>query len=118
MVPVGKTIVRLLQTQSESTGTSIDEFGEAYWIHLVAELDDGSFVEISEYDQWPYEGDPSELIPAELVQDDYQLSQIEGQKITSLTNQEGEFAIVLSNGLSFTCQGAPGGNYPWIEDLS
>ena len=111
---VDRVIVRLWQTPSRPVGVWIEEFGEAFWIELVAELDDGQRVQINEYDWSHFAGSVESLIPAELVQADYSLSQIEGQRIVEVVDIAGEFAVVLENGLCFKCDSAPGGNFPWI----
>src|SRR5687767_15111631 len=114
---IGQKIKKLLQTPSESMGVIIEEFGEAFWINLVAELENGQLIQVNEYDWTPFEGSPQPLIPAELVQENYTLKDIEGQTIVDIRRprEDGdEFAIVLENGLSFHCLGAPGGNFPWI----
>jgi hypothetical protein len=111
---IGHTIIRLMQTPSESMGVIIEAFGEAFWITLVAEMDDGRLAQINEYDCTNFAGDPAKLIPAELVQDQYKLSDLEGHKVEGVVDHEGEFVLVMDNGLCFHCSGAPGGNFPWI----
>ena len=118
---VGRTLTRLLQTPATSAGVWIKEFGEAYLIKLIAELDDGRFIRISEY-MWKTwdNGCSAELFAAELTQDDYCLTDIVGQRIEALRDSRGDFAIVFENGLALACPSGPGGNYPWIypQDLA
>src|SRR2546429_2050565 len=95
---VGHTITRLMRTQSRSAGVILEEFGEAYWIELVAELEEGRAIQIDEYDWSVFEGRLDQCIRAQLVQSDYSLSDIEGQRIQALLDPDGEFAVVLANG--------------------
>lgn len=93
----------------------VEEFGEACWINLIAEPNDGRFIFIGEYEWGPWDAEKSEsLIAAELTQREYSLSDVEGQTIAALQNVRGEFAVVLDNGLAVHCLGGPGGNQPWI----
>jgi hypothetical protein len=107
-------IKHILQTKPKSQGIMIEEFGEAYSIELIAQLEDGSYIKVNEYDYELFTGDTSTLIRAELINDDFSINQIEGEKIVSTQNLENEFSICLENGLCFLCEGGPGGNYPVI----
>jgi len=114
---VGQRIKRLLQTPSESMGVIIEELGEAFWIYLVAELENGQIIQVGEYEWSIFQGNLDALIPAELTQEEFTLSDIEGKMITDVRESGDDglgFAIVLENGLHFNCQGGPGGNGPFI----
>lgn len=111
---IGHRITRLLQTPAEPAGILVKEFGEAFWISLIAELEDGRLLLIGEFDCEEFTGPADSLIPVELVQDQFGVEDIEGQEITALTDSAGEFAIALKNGLFLTCESGPGGNYPVI----
>ena len=114
---IGLRIKRLLQTPP-CREPEIVEGWPRFWIELVAELENGQKVQVNEYDWTNFEGNSRTLIPAELSQEEFSLSDIEGQRIVDvLPNSEefgDEFAIILENGLSFHCPGSPGGNGPWI----
>lgn len=112
---VGCTIVRLFQTPAEPAGVWVKEFGQAYWMNLIGELDDGRYIQIGEYEWQPWQLGCSGLIAAKLTQEEYSLSDVEGQRIDALQDVCGEFAVVLNNRLGLRCVGGPGGNQPWIH---
>jgi hypothetical protein len=112
---VGQRIKKLLQTPTRRYPEIVKGFGGHFWIELVAELENGELVQVNEYDWTDFKGDSSVLIPAELVQDEFTLSDIEGQKIVGFYDYDYFWGIALENGLRFKCQGGPGGNYPWIS---
>ncbi len=111
---IGVKIRRLLQTPPESAGVWIDDFGEAFYIALVAELADGRLLHVQEFDCLWYTEPAKGLRPADLVQQEYSLSDVEGHTIIGVTDPAGDFAVALDNVLFLICQCGPGGNYPWI----
>ena len=115
---IGRRIVRLLQTSPERAGVWIEEFGEAYCIALVAQLDDGSLLYVQEFKcVWWTEGSGS-LRGVELVQPEHSLADVEGHTIEGLADGAGDFALALDNGLYLNCPSGPGGNYPWLYTAS
>ena len=113
---IDKTIKSLYQTKPVNVEITLDEFGEAYWIAIVIELNNGQLIQLNEYDCHPYSESKDNLITAELTQENYSLSDIQNKKIISLTDYDDEFSIVLENNLCLSCPGAPGGNYPFIYE--
>ena len=118
---MGKKIKRLLHTPVESMGEIAEGCGEAFWIYLIAELDSGEMIQINEYDWTQFRRGTNDLVALTRVETGmghieprYLVSDIEGQKIVSTRDQEGEFALVLENGLCLTCPGTPWGNGPFV----
>jgi hypothetical protein len=87
---------------------------ELYWMSLEMHFGSIWYIQVNEYDCHLFEGDTDNLAPAELVQDEYDLSTIEGRLIISDVIRDDDFAVLLDNGLCFICEGGPGGNYPVI----
>lgn len=110
----GCRIARLLQAVSD-VGVSVEEFGEATFIILVVELEDGRRMQLGETDWSYFQDDQKALNSAELVQDQYSLSDIEGQSIETIEENDEGIVLILGNGLRLSCPSAPGGNYPWIS---
>lgn len=113
---VGSYIVKLLQTAPVSCEVILEEFGEGEWVDLVIKLEDGRLIVLREYDYDEFQGDQELLEPVQLTQENYSPEVIEGQKVISLVDSDGDFALGLENGLFVSCLGAPGGNYPWIYE--
>ena len=107
---LNKTIKSVYQTKPVNVG----EFGEAYWVTIVIELDNAQLIQLNEYDCHPYSNNNETLIKAEFTQENYTFSDIKNKKVTSLTDYDDEFSIVFENNLCLSCPSAPGGNYPFI----
>ena len=115
---IGRKIKRLLQTPTQRDPEIVKGFGGYFWMEFVAELESGELIQVNEYNWTRFEGDSRTLIPAELAQEEFDLSDIERKTIVDVRACSEEFgdgfAIVLENGLRFHCPGGPGGNYPFI----
>ena len=111
---INSKVKNILQTIPKDNGIILEEFGESFWINLVIELENGQLIQLNEYDCQLYELDKLNLIKAELVQENYKLTDLEGKIIISLTDYDGDFALVLENELCLSSSGSPGGNYPYI----
>lgn len=111
----GEKISRLFQTEPVPAGVVLEEFGEAFWIDLVIVLENGKAFALGLTEITPWRGPVSELRRAELVQDEYRLQLIEGQRIQAVQHDLEGVLVLLENGFELHCLGGPGGNFPWLE---
>jgi hypothetical protein len=111
----GEKISRLLQTEPVSVGVVLEEFGEAFWIDLVIVLENGKGFKLGLTEITPWSGSLAGLRRAELVQDEYRLQLIEGQRIQAVQHDLEGVLLLLENGFELHCLGGPGGNFPWLE---
>lgn len=110
---VGARIRRFLQTPAKRM--KLEGVSEPFYhcLHVLL-LDDGRYVQVGEYCFHDLEVDPAALIPAQLVQEEFSLADVEGRTIRDIEDFAGEFAVVLDSGLCLSCPCNFGGNMPWL----